>query len=414
MPDDFDNVQALHSPYGAVHGMSAPMGPPVEFGNPNYGSDSMMRPLMVDVRRQDHDEHLSPTGLTPSFGGIGFNHGAGISSSELMSPITPTSADRYQFGGQMPTPLSAGPRLTSPLTARQNSLDGTMHMNRQAVRPLQPLHLRDPLTRSRSDSMNSPLRTSMSWKGEAIGYSTFPNTANGSDLQSRHGSVYDPNQMGTNSQGGQAPFESPGGFASNGGGYEQQQQQAGLTTSHSMSYSMSQQLPHSRSSRLRAASATIPPNLDFKDQQRASDIGSQSGTIARLRGPSSSSQLDSPSIYTTSYPPAPLTAPLEFSLSKAVPTRPSTQQDFSSGQLSAPISAPSDFSNAFQTGMNSQTSRTPMRESFGANASLSYDQGSSRHNNYGNETRGIETARKQSFALPGGPANSMDGQQSQS
>src|ERR1041384_5885060 len=65
VPDDFDNVQALHSPYGAVHGLGTPMASPVDFSAP-YGHE-MMRPLMVDVRRQEgEDQHLSPPGLSPA------------------------------------------------------------------------------------------------------------------------------------------------------------------------------------------------------------------------------------------------------------------------------------------------------------------------------------------------------------
>src|SRR6195952_6144134 len=78
VPDDFDNVQALHSPYGAVHGIGTPMQSPVDFV-PNY-TDHMMRPLMVDtMRRHENDDHMSPTntGISPAFGHVGFAPGGG-------------------------------------------------------------------------------------------------------------------------------------------------------------------------------------------------------------------------------------------------------------------------------------------------------------------------------------------------
>ncbi len=82
VPDDFDNVQALHSPYGAVHGLGTPITSPVDFGASGY-ADRMMRPLMVDVRRSDGDDHLSPTGLSPAFG------------SRYIKPYRSTKPARY-------------------------------------------------------------------------------------------------------------------------------------------------------------------------------------------------------------------------------------------------------------------------------------------------------------------------------
>ncbi|POR39574.1 Homeobox-leucine zipper protein HDG11 [Tolypocladium paradoxum] len=81
VPDDFDNVQALHSPYGAVHGIGETLSPG-EAANPSYGNH-MVRPLMVDVRRQE-DAYMSPTGLTPSFGGIELGQPGGMGSSDMV------------------------------------------------------------------------------------------------------------------------------------------------------------------------------------------------------------------------------------------------------------------------------------------------------------------------------------------
>jgi len=193
VPDDFDNVQALHSPYGAVHGLGTPITSPVDFGTPSYAHD-MMRPLMVDVRRTEGDDHMSPTGLSPAFGSIGFSPSGTMSNPDILSPLSPTSNERYGYGNHMSTPLSSAPRSSHPF-ARQNSLDASMQMhNRQQIRPLQPLQLRETVSRSRSDNLQSPLRTSMSWKGDSIDYS-YQGGNQSPQLAGRQPSVYQSDQM---------------------------------------------------------------------------------------------------------------------------------------------------------------------------------------------------------------------------
>jgi hypothetical protein len=165
VPDDFDSVQALHSPYGAVHAIGTPLQSPVDFV-PGYGDHILQRPLMVDTMRRDHDEHMSPTGLSPAFGHIGFAPPGSITTSDVLSPLSLSSQDRY-YGSHLSSPLSAGPRSGNPFD-RQNSYPA-----RQQVRSLQPLQLRETLSRARSDSLQSPLRTSMSWKGDSIDYANY-------------------------------------------------------------------------------------------------------------------------------------------------------------------------------------------------------------------------------------------------
>ena len=201
VPDDFDNIQALHSPYGAVHGIGPPLASPAEFGGQSY-AEHMMRPLMVDARRSDADEHISPTGLTPSFGGIGFNPSGTMSSPDLISPLSPSSNDRYGYGSHLSTPLSASSRPSNPYAGRQSSMDVAMQMNRQGGRPLQPLHMRDPMVRSRSGSLQSPLRSAVSWKGDSIDYSSFQEANANPTIDERHQSMYQSTQMGASSAGG--------------------------------------------------------------------------------------------------------------------------------------------------------------------------------------------------------------------
>jgi hypothetical protein len=138
-------------------------------------------------------------------------------------------------------------------------------------------------------------------------------------------------------------------------------------------YTGLQQAPQNRS-RLRAATATLPLNIDIRNQYRAIGAAAlRSPSVSSVgRNPTTSTTLDIPSIYTTSYPPAPLTAPMDFS-----PPRPTNNRldmpDYSAPQMSAPIAAPSDFSQAFRESMAMPTSRTPMRESF-SNGAMAFNQ----------------------------------------
>jgi hypothetical protein len=205
VPENFDNVQALHSPYGAVHGISPPLSASAELGNQPYG-EHLMRPLMIDVRRPEANGNMSPSGLTPSFGTVGFNN-HGVTNSEILSPLSTTSNERYTYGNHMSSPLSAGTRNTNPFSGRQGSLDSAMHMSRQGMDALQPLRLGDSISRPRTDSVPSPLRSAVSWKGDTLDYTSYQaNTANLSpSIPERQQSVY---QMGPSSGGGITGYDS--------------------------------------------------------------------------------------------------------------------------------------------------------------------------------------------------------------
>lgn len=171
VPDDFDNVQALHSPYGAVHGIGSPIQSTVDYSQ-NYGDAGLgMRPMMVDtMRRQEHDEHISPTG---AFGHVGFAPPGSMGSPDLLSPLSLGANDRY-YSSHLSSPAGTGPRSANPYH-RQSSIDSYgMQTSRQGARPLQPIQLRETMTRSRSESLQSPLRSSMSWKGDSIDYASYP------------------------------------------------------------------------------------------------------------------------------------------------------------------------------------------------------------------------------------------------
>ena len=190
VPEGFDNVQALHSPYGAVHGMNAPMHSPGQFNTQSY-AQHMMRPLIVDARRNDAHEHSSPTSLTPGFGGMTYSPAGSMTSSSLASPLTPAPSDRYPYGGHFSAPLTGSPRTSHPF-GQQHGLGNPIEIHRSSPHPIPPPLLRDSLSRARSESSQSPLRPSMSWKGDVVEYTYRAASSTSPNLPERQPPLYQP------------------------------------------------------------------------------------------------------------------------------------------------------------------------------------------------------------------------------
>ncbi|KAI0865962.1 hypothetical protein F4860DRAFT_201884 [Xylaria cubensis] len=361
VPDDFDNVQALHSPYGAVHALGTPITPPVDFGSSSY-ADHIIRPLLVDTMRRDNDDHLSPTGLSPAFGGIGFTPSGTMSSSDILSPLSPSSNDRGYYSSHLTSSLGGSSRASNPF-ARQSGLDtgSQMHsQSRQHIRPLQPLSLRETMSRSRSDNLQSPLRSSMSWKGDSIDYSSYSGGSGSPGGAGRHTSVYQSDTIGS-SAGGTLGYDT-GSYTTSG------------LQSTNINYSSLQQ-PSQARSRLRAASATLPLGLDLRHQYRSfsSSHSLQPPNHSSTPRTASTVPYGTSSSYSMSFPSAPLTAPMDFSLPRTPSIR-STIPDYSIPQMSAPIAPPHDFTQALHGNIASSASRTPLRDTFGG-GSLTIGQG---------------------------------------
>ncbi|KAH6686372.1 hypothetical protein F5X68DRAFT_191370 [Plectosphaerella plurivora] len=380
VPDDFDNVQALHSPYGAVHGLGTPMASPVNFGDSSY-AEHMMRPLVIDVRRADGESHMSSTGLSPAFGNIGFNPSASMSNPDLLTPMSPSPGDhRYGYGTHGPSPLS--PARPTHTFGRQATLDNSMLQSRHINRPIQPLHLRDSI-RSRSDNLHSPLRTGMSWKGDSIDYTTYPGGNTSPQMTGRQQSMYQPESLGA-------------GPSSSGLEYE---------SSHSMNYPgyQSSSLQPTTQSRLRsrAASATLPLGLDLRNQYRSSHSTLSSSSHATSRDASSAASQftgTSATTFSSSFPSAPLTAPIDFTMPRTPASathsgRPGVH-DFSMPQMSAPIAPPNDFAQAFDA-------RTPMRDTFASGDHHGVEQHRGGNAFGGEYSTSSALKRKRSFTVPG-------------
>ncbi|KAJ8112147.1 hypothetical protein ONZ43_g5459 [Nemania bipapillata] len=317
VPDDFDNVQALHSPYGAVHALGTPITPPVDFGSSPY-SDQMIRPLLVDTMRRDSDDHLSPTGLSPAFGSIGFTPSGTMGSSDILSPLSPSSTDRGYYSSHL------------------------------------------------SNSIGSSA-------GGTVGYDTGSYTT--SSLQSP-------------------------------------------TTN--INYSSLQQ-PSQARSRLRAASATLPLGLDLRHQYRSfsSSHSLQPSNHASTPRAASTAPYGTSASYSMSFPSAPLTAPIEYSIPRTPSIR-SSVHDFSIPQMSAPIAPPHDFTQALHGSIPGSSSQTPIRNSFSGGAlTLDQAQGSNdkgeEHAQDGLGGPGVSLKRKRSsFSLAQVPHTSSPSQGSQS
>ncbi|KAI1129486.1 hypothetical protein F5Y10DRAFT_152498 [Nemania abortiva] len=408
VPDDFDNVQALHSPYGAVHALGTPISPPVDFGSTPY-TEQIIRPLLVDTMRRDNDDHLSPTGLSPAFGSIGFTPSGTMGSSDILSPLSPSSNDRGYYSSHLANPLGGSSRAPNPFP-RQNSIDTGVQIHSQArqhIRPIQPLSLRETMSRSRSDTLHSPLRASMSWKGDSIDYANYSGGGNSSPGAGRHTSVYQSDPIGS-SAGGTLGYDT--------GSYTTSGLQSPTTN---INYSSLQQ-PSQGRSRLRAASATLPLGLDLRHQYRSFSSGHSLQPSSHSSTPraASTAPYGASSSYSMSFPSAPLTAPIEYSLPRTPSIR-SSVHDYSIPQMSAPIAPPHDFTQALHGNMSSSSSRTPMRDAFTSGAlAISQPQGSTdkgeEHSQDGLGGSNNSLKRKRSsFSLSQAPHTSGSSQSSQ-
>ncbi|KAK6611077.1 Homeobox-leucine zipper protein HDG11 [Botrytis cinerea] len=316
VPDDFDNVQALHSPYGAVHGIGTPMQSPVDFV-PNY-ADHMIRPLMVDtMRRHEQDDQMSPAGMSPGYGHVGYTPGSSIGTPDVLSPLSINSSDRY-FSSHLSSPMSSGPRSSNPFDRPPPGYQAVSHSQQRhhGARPLQPLQLRETMSRSRSESLQSPLRSSMSWKGETLDYANYPTGQPSPQSTGRQQSLYQPEQNNTVNA---HQFESNSYPSSN---IQNSPQHMSYSPSHPPA-SLQQSSPAAMS-RLRASTG----------------------------GPSHLPPTSRPFVppYSAGFASAPLTAPMEYSL-------PRTPSDANHPQLSAPMAPPQDFANAYNASRAPQSER---------------------------------------------------------
>lgn len=158
LPEDFDMSQALHSPYGGQSIMGTPMASPISYA-PSYGDAPYIRPLMMDnIRRpSDDDSTTSPLSLHSAYGSNFYTP----PGSDNVSPISTTS-DRH-FGTLSSN--QASPRSGNPFL-RSSSFSSGGYQHHQIPR----LQLQDRVNRSRAESLQSPLRSSITYSSNSMDY----------------------------------------------------------------------------------------------------------------------------------------------------------------------------------------------------------------------------------------------------
>jgi hypothetical protein len=153
LPDDFDMTQALHSPFGAIQNVNSSLSSPG--GYSSIADGNMIRPLSLEsLRRVPEGPHMSPI---PGYGGFQFTPPQSVTDG--MSPVSPGGPDS-PFSAYSPSLDSQ--RRGNPFAAGNLSSPSTFTSHPQI--PRLQMHDRDP--RSRSDSMNSPLRPNLSYNGQ--------------------------------------------------------------------------------------------------------------------------------------------------------------------------------------------------------------------------------------------------------
>lgn len=366
VPDDFDNVQALHSPYGsysggAVHIVGPPMHSQMDYPQ-NHGEYGLgLRPLMVDSsRRPEHDEHLSSASLASPYGQVGYAQPSPVGTTDMLSSLS-NQGGRY-FSSSYPSQLPSGQHRDTSLYNRHNSMDSYGMQNRQGTRPIQPLQ---PLSRARSDSLQSPLgRTSMSWKGDTIDYGGYqqPQTlspptsirqaplyqgdlpSNTTSQQPQYsndtyaGKQYGVLELGRN----YAPFSADEHVATN------------IHTSPQTTYTLSQttQSENPSITRFRSASAAYPSTINLQHQYRQSPSQSlgQPGVTSTPRSSTYGSAYN-----TGGFQSAPLLPAAEFQMPRTPDLRTGEsnyQMSHLSGPMTAPMAASQDFNAAYQSALS--------------------------------------------------------------
>lgn len=194
LPDDFDMAQALHSPFGTTHGIGTPLTSPSSY-SPGFPERDMARQLSTDtIRRLPEGTHLSPTGISPAFGGFAFAPPQPV--NDALSPA-PAGAENSSFGYPSGA-LDGSPRRPNPFIGSMSMSSNSGYASHPGIPRLQ-LHS-DRIARTRAESLSSPLRASMS-------YTNNGNDGNLNGVNDHSGQQMDNSQM-SGDQGPQRPFSS--------------------------------------------------------------------------------------------------------------------------------------------------------------------------------------------------------------
>ncbi|KAK2603764.1 hypothetical protein QQS21_004049 [Conoideocrella luteorostrata] len=344
VPDDFDNVQALHSPYGAVHGV-APVLSPSNLGPvvSSYGSHNN-RPLMLDMRRAGGESYLSPTGLSQSFGGIDLGQPVSMGNSELPSPANTLYQDRFAPGSSSPSNPNLGFRSPGPYwPSTTSSMESTPQSSRPGLRGGHPNSMagRDWSPRNAPEAVHTPIGI----------YQGGNSTTSSTDRQVG----YPSNHFGS----------APSGFSMESQAYPGNPDLPGRGQSNATD------MEESAQHRIRSPTATTtgPVEIDFgfRDSYRAVGLAS-APTQLHERAPALPPLRANVSSSPANHPRGPVSAPLDMPQDRSFQVQGEKAGEYSAAQLSAPISAPSDFNfhRTFPSPTQNRSANSgPLKDLFG-------------------------------------------------
>ena len=166
LPDGFNTVQALYSPFtNATQSYSTPMPSPTSYASA-YGDGRAMQPLLVDgLRRQSMDDvTVSPISMNSALGSFYTPPGSGP-TSENPSPVSPAS-ERSQLLNHS-TIQTTSPRNPDPFL-QPSSFSTTCHTYRQPPR----FQFHERRSSMRAEPLASPQWSRPTYSGNTPEYVT--------------------------------------------------------------------------------------------------------------------------------------------------------------------------------------------------------------------------------------------------
>lgn len=168
VPGGFDNIQALHHPYGAAQ--RDIVAPQQNLGDQQFAPHPR-RPLVSDATKTEVGERPSSGGMAPAFDGSGFDPTS--VSNISMSTENSASSNRYNPFGEHESSLSDRINYASLYSMNQNRLSGMLHSDQQGVVARQDLGHGEPYSRRHSDTTHSPPWRTLPVKGKEPEYPGF-------------------------------------------------------------------------------------------------------------------------------------------------------------------------------------------------------------------------------------------------
>lgn len=167
LPEDFDMAQVLYSPYGSQPPSGASLTSPNNFFG-SHAEAGALRPLLIDNMKRPADDDYVTSPLSPSsgYGNCFGPSGTGPTSNDSISPVS-TASDRAALFTSLSNSQTSSSRTSNPFTRSSSFSAGYPRTSHPQIPRLQ---LHDRVSRSRAESLGSPLRTSISYSGNPLDY----------------------------------------------------------------------------------------------------------------------------------------------------------------------------------------------------------------------------------------------------